>query len=278
MIDEAHLSTLIDTSRPYVPCMYDYYLGGHYNSAADRAAAQKALDAVPAISLMCRMNRGFLRRAVRFMARQGVRQFLDIGSGLPTNGNTHEIAQEVLGQGNGRVVYVDSEEVVKILGSEILAKDESTAVVIESCTNPTAILEHPDVKRLIDFSKPVGILMLSLLHFFPDEELSSILDPLRDAMCPGSYFAASLTRTPEAGEFKWGKESGDTVSAQYKAASTNTFPRFHQEIIDKVFAKEGWDMQEPGLVNVGAWRVADGDVVEGDLDDCPLYGALVKKA
>lgn len=277
MIDEDHLATLIDTTRPHVPCMYDYYLGGQYNSAADRAAAQRALDAIPAIPVMAKMNRGFLRRAVRFMARQGVKQFLDIGSGLPTVGNTHEIAQEVLGKGNARVVYVDSEEIVKILGSEILAKDANSTGVIESCLNPQAILDHPEVKRLIDFSQPVGVMMMSLLHFFSDEQLPSIIDPMRNAVCPGSYFAASQLYLPEDSPYKWGKEKAEQVQKQYKQASTHAHGRTEKGIVEKIFESEDWEMQEPGLANVGAWRIEDGDKVEGDLEDCFLVGAVSKK-
>ncbi|KAF2097976.1 DUF574-domain-containing protein [Rhizodiscina lignyota] len=277
MIDETYLSTIIDTSRPHVPCMYDYYLGGQYNSTVDRAAAQKALDAVPTISLMARMNRGFLRRVVRFMARQGVRQFLDIGSGLPTNGNTHEIAQEVLGEANARVVYVDHEEIVKTLGSEILAKDENSAVVIESCLHPQEILDHPDVRQLIDFSQAVGILMISLLHFFSDAQLPVIIDPIRNAACSRSYFAASQFYTPEDGKFRYDEDKGEQVAEQYRAASTNTYGRTEQEIVNKIFKRDGWEMEEPGLANVGAWRVDDGDKVEGDPDDCYILGGLAKK-
>lgn len=276
-MDEARLATMIDTSRPNVACMYDYFLGGKYNSAADRAAGDKAIKAIPLIPMMAKMNRDFLGRAVRFMARQGVKQFLDIGSGLPSVGSTHRVAQDILGEGVAKVVYVDHEEAVKILGDEILAGDENTVVIKETCLNAKTILEHQDVKRLIDFSQPVGVIMVALLHFFSDEEIPDIIDPVRDAVCLGSFFVASQLLKADDSDEQFGKGAADNVKELYRAAMAKVIDRSREQIERVTFSKEGWELQRSGLANVGTWGLEDEDRTEGDFNDCWLLGGVLKK-
>ncbi len=144
----------IDPTTPSVARMYDYYLNGKDNFAADREAGSRVEEALPEVRQLAQANRAFLRRAVRYMARQGVRQFLDIGSGLPTAGNTHEIAQDIIP--DARVIYVDNDPIVLAHGRAILATDDNTTVVTADMRHPAEVLQHPETTRLIDFTGPVG--------------------------------------------------------------------------------------------------------------------------
>src|SRR5215469_6243524 len=145
----------IDSSRPSVARMYDYYLDGKDNFQVDRDAVARVEAAMPEIRQLAWENRAFLRRAVRYMARQGIDQFLDIGSGLPTVGNTHEIARQVIP--DARVVYVDIDPIVAAHGRALLATDDNTTVAIADMHHPEEVLQHLETKRLIDFTRPVGV-------------------------------------------------------------------------------------------------------------------------
>jgi hypothetical protein len=235
---------MIDIERPSVARMYDYFLGGSHNFAVDRAAANQVISAVPDTPLIAQANRAFLRRVVRFLADSGIRQFLDIGSGIPTVGNVHEIAAQIAP--DARVVYVDVDPVAVAHSREILAGNDNAAVVQEDLRQPEAILSHPDVVRLIDFSRPVAVLIVSVMHFIPDEEKpGSILATLRRAMAPGSYLALSQgsreNRTDE--DFEAGREA-------YKPATT-IVSRTHAEIAELF---DGYEIVDPGVVYVPLWR------------------------
>jgi hypothetical protein len=179
----------IDTSRPSVARMYDYYLDGKDNYAVDRAAVAKVAEVLPEVRQVARENRAFLRRAVRYMARQGIRQFIDVGSGLPTAGNTHEIAQEIIP--GARVVYVDNDPVVLAHGRALLAADDNTTVATADLHNPDDVLGHAETTRLIDFDEPVGILLIAMVHFLTSEERPKVMGRLRDALAPGSHITAT---------------------------------------------------------------------------------------
>lgn len=275
-IDEKELSTLVDVTRPYVPCMYDYYLGGQYNSAADRAAARKVIEAAPTTPMIARENRRFLRRTVRFLSKQGVRQFLDIGSGLPTVGNTHEIARSV--NPDAKVAYIDNEPVVKILGEAILAKEEGTAVVIESAFTPQNILNNRTVKETIDFAQPIGLLMYSVLQFVPDEKLPEIMTTLLDAMPSGSYFVASHSCLTNERLENYDESQAERVKEQYKNAATTVTNRSLKDIEAKVFARDEWTVVEPGVVWIPQWRPDEQDKSEDAVDECYMVGAVSRKA
>src|SRR3954453_7083193 len=179
----------IDTSKPSVARMYDYYLDGKDNYRVDREAVERVAQAMPEIRQLAREDRAFLRRAVRYMARQGIRQFIDIGSGLPTAGNTHEIAQEIVP--DARVGYVDNDPVVLVHGRAILATDENTAVAAADMRRPAEVLEHPETVKLIDFNEPVGVLLIAMTHFLTATERAPIMGHLRDALPSGSYMTAT---------------------------------------------------------------------------------------
>src|SRR3954463_12944373 len=170
----------IDITRPSVARMYDYYLGGKDNFEIDRVAVRQVEEAMPEIRQLAQENRAFLRRAVRFMSRQGIRQFIDIGAGLPTVGNTHEIAQEITP--DARVVYVDNDPAVHVHGQALLAANENTTVVMADMRRPEEVLGHPETTRLIDFDRPVGVMLIAMTHFLTLDEGPQLLGRLRDVM------------------------------------------------------------------------------------------------
>lgn len=241
--DDPGLSTL-DTSKPSVARMYDYYLDGKDNYQVDRDAVDRIAQAMPDVRQGVRENRAFLRRAVRYMARQGIRQFLDIGSGLPTVGNTHEIAQEI--NPDARVVYVDSDPVVLAFGRALLATDDNTTVVAADMRHPADVLDHPETRKLIDFDEPVAVLMLAMPHFLTLEERPTVMGPLRDVLAPGSYLAA--THGTKDGK---SPEVVAKVESIYMDTPTPIHFREHAEIA-RFF--DGFDLIDPGLVILDRWR------------------------
>jgi hypothetical protein len=183
----------IDTSKPHPARMYDYYIGGKNHFAADRAVADAALTHWPAGRIGLRENRRFLGRVVRYLAGEaGIRQFLDIGSGLPTTSNVHEIAQSV--DPSCRVVYVDSDPMVLVHARALLSSkpEGRTAYIQADLKSPADILSSPTVRAVIDFGEPVALMLIAVLHFLREEDKpDAILATLLDALPPGSYLAAS---------------------------------------------------------------------------------------
>ncbi|WP_243420798.1 SAM-dependent methyltransferase [Micromonospora globispora] len=165
--EPATTPTEADT-RPNVARMYDYFLAGCHNFAADRAAAERILEIFPDTRAAAQTNRAFLRRAVRYVAEQGVRQFLDIGAGLPTQGNVHEVLRAVAP--DSRVVYVDNDEVAVAYARRLLPTDGRTVVVQGDVRRPDELLADPEVRRAIDFDQPVAVLLAAVLHFVPDAD------------------------------------------------------------------------------------------------------------
>ncbi|KWX09492.1 hypothetical protein TR74_09270 [Carbonactinospora thermoautotrophica] len=258
----------IDTTRPSVARMYDYYLGGKDNFAVDREAAERVLAAVPNSRVGALENRAFLRRAVRFMVNQGIRQIIDIGSGLPTVDNTHEVAQQLVP--DTRVVYVDIDPIVLAHGRAILANNEHTTVITADMRRPAEVLDHPETKRLIDFSQPVGVLLIAMVHFISDEERPQIMGYLRDALPSGSYLAA----THITGDGK-PAEAVQQIRSVYETTSTPLFFRTHAEVA-RFF--EGFELVEPGLVTLDAWRPDPSDPSPADPELAGwAYGGVGRK-
>ena len=179
----------IDTSRPNVARIYDYLLRGKDNFAADREAAKRLIEAIHDVAGIARDNRSFLGRVVRFLAIEGgIRQFLDLGSGLPTQANVHELAQGVAP--DARVVYVDNDPMVASHGRAQLASGGQVGMVLGDLRDPAGILRHPDVLGLVDLARPVAVLCTSTLHFIADEaEPRKVIAAYRDQLAPGSYLA-----------------------------------------------------------------------------------------
>ncbi|MEU8374393.1 SAM-dependent methyltransferase [Micromonospora sp. NPDC048894] len=235
----------IDVERPSVARMYDYYLGGSHNFAADRVAARAMVDAVPDAPLMAQANRAFLRRVVQHLIDAGIRQFLDIGSGIPTVGNVHEIAQRAAP--DARVVYVDVDPVAVAHSQEILAGNRNATVVREDLRRPEAILRHPEVTRLIDFSQPVAVLVVAVLHFIPHaDHPEETLRTLRAALAPGSHLVLS-----QAGED--GRRRAERVEAERVYRRTDN-PLCIRSRAELTAFFDGFTLVDPGVVWVPQWR------------------------
>jgi SAM-dependent methyltransferase len=234
----------IDMERPSVARMYDYYLGGSHNFAVDREAARRVIEVVPETPLIAQANRAFLRRAVRFLVDSGVRQFLDIGSGIPTVGNVHEIAQGLAP--DARVMYVDIDPVAVAHSREILAGNDRAGVIQEDLRRPERIIENSEVRKLLDFREPVAVMALAVLHFVSDaDDPAGILATVRETLAPGSYLAVSQV-SAEGRE-----EAVDPVQSVYRKADNSLFPRDRAEL---ALLLDGFDVVPPGVVWVPEWR------------------------
>jgi SAM-dependent methyltransferase len=241
--------------------IYDYFIGGTHNFPADRAAAQEAIKRVPQIPAAAQANRAFLRRAVRFAAAAGIRQFLDIGSGIPTEGNVHEIAQDVAP--DARVVYVDVDPVAVSEGLEILEGNGHATAIQGNLRDSATILAHPEVLRLLDFNQPVAIILCAVLHFIPsDEEALAAVANLRDAVGPGSFLILSHATPDGLGQEQ---EAGiddreEVVQAVYTRQTATPFRMRQRAEVATFFT--GFDLVDPGLVWVPAWQPHAGDPTE----------------
>jgi hypothetical protein len=235
----------VPLDRPNVARMYDYYLGGHHNFAVDRQAAEAAMAIYPDLPLVMRANRAFLRRAVQFFLEQGVTQFLDVGSGIPTVGNVHELALQA--EPAARVVYVDVDPVAVAHSQALIGAHPQVAVVRGDMRSPREVLEHPDVQRLLDWERPVAVLLLLMLHFVPDDaDAQSVVGALRDAVPPGSYLAithASHADIPQA--------TKEQMLRLYSRTSSPITARSKDQIA-RLF--DGLELAEPGLVYLPDWR------------------------
>ncbi|MGX5211043.1 SAM-dependent methyltransferase [Streptomyces violaceus] len=237
----------IDISVPSVSRMYDFYLGGSHNFEVDREAARRAMEFLPGLPKIMQANRAFMRRAVRYAADQGITQFLDIGSGIPTFGNVHEVAQAA--RPGARVMYVDHDPVAVAHSQAVLEGNDGAAVVAADLRKPQDILRSPEVERLIDLNQPVALLLVAILHFVEDED-----DPygavaeLREALAPGSLLV--LTHASYEGIPLPPERAGGAVDV-YEEIRNPLIMRSREEIA-RFF--EGYDMVEPGLVAMPRWR------------------------
>ena len=233
-----------DTDRPNVARLYDYFLGGTHHFAADRELARKLLAAEPNATSIAVQNRAFLGRAVRLLLGAGIRQFVDLGSGIPTQLNVHEIAQR--GDPDARVAYVDNDPAA-VAHSRHLLRGNARAVAIEAdLRDPAAVSGHADVTALIDFSKPVGLLIVGVLHFVADaDDPARVVGTLANMLAPGSYLAISHA-THEAAP-----DIAAQVEELYTYATAAAHTRTSAEIM-RFF--EGFDLVEPGLVYLPLWR------------------------
>ena len=180
----------VDPARPSTARIYDFLLGGEHNFEADRAAGQMLKSRAPELADSAWANRGFHQRAAKWIAEQGVRQFIDIGSGLPTVGNTHEVVRRVAP--DARVVYVDNDPMVLAYGKALLGDDRNATVIQADVRDPDAVLGHPDLRRLIDFTQPAGLLITAVLHFVSGEDdPPALISRYMAALAEGSYLALS---------------------------------------------------------------------------------------
>jgi trans-aconitate methyltransferase len=257
----------IDTSRPHPARLYDYYLGGKDNYPVDRAAAEEVLEAAPEVRLMARENRAFLQRVVRFLVGEaGVRQIIDIGTGIPTAGNVHEVAREIAP--DTRVVYIDNDPIVRAHANALPIESNFTRAVLADLRAPEMIVDHPKVRELIDFTRPVALLLIAVLHFVTDEENPyGIVKTLLDALPAGSFLAISHVTN----DFR--RQSASQVAAVYDRA-TSTVTLRGKEAIATLF--DGCELIDPGLVRVPLWR--NRRPLGDELDSIWLYGGLGRKS
>ena len=238
----------LDTRHAHSARVYDYWLGGKDNFAADRVAAERAIAANPGIVTDVRLNRAFLVRAVHYLAAEcGVRQFLDIGTGLPTARNTHEVAQEVAP--DARIVYVDNDPMVLMHARALLGKgtrEGSTHYVDADARDPAAILR--DAAETLDFSKPAAVLLLIILHLIPDEDRPyDIVATLMEAMAPGSYLVISHA----ASDIRRAQQAEMTDSSISGSAGRRATMR-DRPAVTRFF--DGLELLEPGVVQPQQWR------------------------
>src|SRR6201996_9430327 len=260
----------VDTTRPHAARMYDYYIGGKNHFAADREVADAALAHWPAGRIGLRENRKFLGRAVRYLAGEaGVRQFLDIGSGLPTTANVHEIAQAEAP--SSRVVYVDHDPMVLVHARALLtsAPQGRTAYIQADLRSPLDILTSPVVRSVLDFDQPVALMLIAVLHFLEeDDNAEGVLKTLLDALPPGSFLAAThltLEHDPE------GVGGGQRV---YREAGLTMNARDSDEFASLAFS--GLELVPPGLVLVSEWR-PDSNAPRPTAAEVSCYGGVARK-
>ncbi|MEV0715649.1 SAM-dependent methyltransferase [Asanoa sp. NPDC050611] len=233
--------------------IYDFHLGGTHNFAADRAAAQAITKMFPFVPLLARTNRAFLGRAVRHLAGQGITQFLDVGSGIPTEGNVHEIAQEIVPE--ARVVYVDMDPVAVSESLDLLEGNDNATAIRADLRDPQSILDHPQVRKIIDFDQPVGLLMVAVLHFVSEDEAAAgAVRELLRPLVPGSYLAIS-----HGSAEGMQRDLTDLDNAQdvYKRDTATPFVLRSKAQVGGWF--EGLELVEPGVVWLPEWRPAPGD-------------------
>jgi len=252
----------VDPTRPSPARLYDYYLGGTHHLPVDREAGERLKAAVPDLEDGVWANRGFHQRAAAWLAAQaGLRQFIDIGSGLPTQSNTHEAVHKVAP--GARVVYVDNDPVVALYAGQLLAGDGTTAVVTADLRDPETVLSHPGLRALIDFTEPVGLLMTAVLHFVADgSRPHALVQRYVQAAAPGSYLALSHF-TADGMPPVFVQAGRDT----YARATESIYPRPRAEVL-RFF--DGLELVPPrqgeaaGLTYVGVWGAEDPETADTD--------------
>lgn len=242
----------IDISQPSAARVYDYILGGAHNFEVDRQLGDQLIRTSPEVAETMRANRVFLRRAVRYMVDQGVRQFLDIGSGVPTVGNVHEIAQDA--DARSTVVYVDMDPVAVAHSEAILEGNDRAGVVGADLRDPQRVLAEARELELIDFDQPVGLILAGVLHFLSDEDdPASVVAHLREPLSTGSHLLVS--------HITFDGQPPEVVEAQQLASRTSTplYARTHGQVLEYF---DGMTMVEPGLVFITLWHPDPGETVE----------------
>lgn len=255
--------------RPSAARIYDYLLGGYHNFEVDRVVAERFRELLPNIPLYMQANRAFLRRVVSFLVREGVDQFLDLGSGIPTVGSVHEVAQKI--NPSARVVYVDLDPVAVRHSEEILRGNANATVIRADVRQPEVILANPEVGRLLDPDKPTAVLILAMLLFVTDDaEAYGLVGKLRDALAPGSYVAISHPTDDDLPQ-----EETEQAKKLYGSTGNPVSIRTYDQI-EKFFA--GLELVEPGLVYVSRWRPEGPDDLFADQPvSSGYYGGVGRK-
>jgi hypothetical protein len=261
----------VDIARPAVARVYDWYLGGSHNFASDRAFGHRVVDVYPALPVVLRENRAFLRRVVRHLVAEGIDQFLDLGSGIPTVGNVHEVARA--GNPDARIVYVDHDPVAVTHSRELLNGDGRTAVLAADFLDPEHVLDQAVAVGGLDLRRPVAVLALLVLHFVPDERRPAevMARYLRDA-APGSHLAISQSRSDGAPA---------AVAGQKLYAHERSLEPMHPRTAAEVTALFGdLTVLPPGVVAAPAWRPDPAGPDEWPIDvpdDHPVLAGLARR-
>jgi hypothetical protein len=265
------MPSAIDTTRPHPARMYDYFLGGPNNFAADRVAADKVLAGLPASRTFARENRAFLGRAVRYLAAEaGIRQFLDIGPGLPAVNSVHEVAQAL--EPSTRVLYADNDPLVLAHARALLPgpADGRTACIQADLRDPAAILADPVTADVLDFSRPVGLILGAVLHFLQDDDSpQEIIRALAGALPSGSYLVA----THLSGEHD--RAGVNAAGKAYRRAGVRGQARDSREFARLVFG--GLELVPPGVALVSEWRRAATEPPPPAPADVNCYGGVARK-
>jgi SAM-dependent methyltransferase len=259
----------IDTGKANIARVYDYWLGGSNNFRADQDAARAMIAIEPNIRAIARANRDFLGRAVQFLAAEaGIRQFIDIGSGIPTGWNVHEVAQQTTP--GSRVVYADVDEVAVAHSRLLLEDNADTAIIQADLRDPDAILTAPETQLLIDFSQPAGLLLVSVLHFLDDhDDPWRVVARLRDALAPGSYLVLSHC-TDEA--------KPDVAAAANTVYLNKVAARGHcRTRADILRFFDGFTLVDPGLVYLPQWRPDKPGETVGDASNFWLLAGVGRR-
>lgn len=244
----------IDTSVPSIARIYDYFLDGKDNFACDRELAAELLRVAPEAKAMAQDNRAFLGRVVRYLAGRGVTQFLDIGTGLPTQSNVHEVAQEI--NPDTKVAYVDNDPVVLVHARALLADNPHTIVIDADVRDPDALLTDRALRELIDFDQPVAVLLVGILYFFPEEDRPfDIVAAFREAVAPGSYLALSHVVADEGPD-----ELGQAQELYRSFLKRSGDARRTRAQVLSFF--DGLEFVEPGLVPARHWRPDPGTTAD----------------
>lgn len=258
-----------EIERPSAARIYDYFLGGSNNFAADRALAEEYIKVLPEIQIISRANRAFLRRAVTLLASQGIDQFLDLGSGMPTVGNVHEVAGAI--NPDAKVVYVDADAVTVAQGTALLQREPNAIYFHADLRDPQYVLRSGVVSAHLDLDRPVGVLMVAVLHFVPDaDNPAGIVAQYHDATAAGSYLVVS--HATDDYRPKTMEQASDVYS---KASHTMNF-RSRGQVRDLL---DGYDLLPPGLVDVIHWRPepAEPDPYDGDVSRYNLLAAVGRR-
>ncbi len=235
----------IQLDRPSAARVYDYMLGGYHNFEIDRKTFDWFANIFPDFALTAQINRAFLRRAASFVAQQGIDQFLDLGSGIPTVGNVHEIVRQY--NPDARTVYVDIEPVAIAHAEKILADETGVAAILADVRQPGYILDHPKTRELIDFNRPVGLFVVAMLHYIvDDDEAEQALKTFKDAIPSGSYMAIGVWTYDDAP-----RDVMEKYAEMTQILTTPGAPRPRAKVL-RYF--EGFDLVEPGLVHAPLWH------------------------
>ena len=263
-----HPTAEIDTSKPHPARMYDWYLGGKDNYPVDEAMGRQMLTLDPRVPVMARVNRAFMHRATRWLAAHGTRQFLDVGTGIPTEPNLHQVAQEIVP--DARVVYCDNDPIVLAHAAALLrgTPEGRTEYLQADVRDPDAVLEG--ARKVLDFDRPIALSLVALLHFVSDEDgAHDLVRRLLDALPSGSH----LVMTHATADFT--PEESRAATEQLRAAGVTLALRSREEFTRFL---TGLDLVEPGVAVPHLWHPELGDPVAGQEDGViPGYGAVARK-